>query len=392
MKKIIFTVWIFSAVFAIVSAAEFSVRIIPTKAVNIDDQFRHIMPNRPPFFPKVSRVVCGEPFKIEIVFTGARIKSGAVKLTGKLVLTDPAGKKDEIPLRTDIGNISGDSAGVFLFPQSLMVVYEPHDPKGKCIFDVELTDANSGKTATASASVEYVEKTAAQSEENAFEKIGKYYLAPCPENIVPAFKEFLENLPKQKAKEKNNFNPLPQLAFFYFLLKENPQCVPEFTELFKSLHNEEKYLTAVVLNFVSDNSAKALSKETKDAVGRQFPADPFQFEKALVPWQLDVCWAEFFVRGTKEPVMKIVNAMGLAKDSLSVDDYKKLAKPTSGDRKKLLNGLTASTAQWSMKSLVKTHPMIRYYVETALLRDEVKDPFAAALSAKIIDMEVKVKK
>lgn len=392
MKKIIFAVLTFAAVFAVVPAAEFSVRIIPTKAVNIEDQFLHIMPNRPPFFPEVSRIVCGEPFKVEIVFSGAKTKKSTLKLTGKLIVTDPKGKKDEIPLRADVGKISGDTAGVFLFPQSLMIIYEPKDPKGKYLFNVELTDVNSEKTAKASASVEYVEKIAAQPEKKAFEKIGRYYLAPCPENILPSFKEFLENLPKQKAKEKNNFNPLPQLAIFYFLLKENPQCVPEFTEFFKSLHNEEKYMAAVVLNFVSEDSAKALTEEQKDAIGRRFSANPFQFEKALMPWQLDVCWAEIFVRGTKAPVMKVVNAMGLAKDSITIADYKKLAKPTAGDRKKLLDGLTAMAAQWSMKSLVKTHPVIRYYVEAALLRGEVKDPFAAALSAKTVGMEVKTKK
>lgn len=392
MKKIILAVLTFFAVFAIVSAAEFSVKVIPTKAVNIEDQFRHIMPNRPPFFPEVSRVVCGEPFKVEIVFAGAKVKGGIVKLTGKLVVTDPKGKKDEIVLRAEVGKISGDTAGVFLFPQSLMMIYEAKDPKGKSLFDVELTDVNSGKTAKASASVEYGEKTAAQSGEKAFEKIVKYYLEPCPENILPAFKEFLSNLPKQKTKEKNNFNPLPQLAFFYFLLKENPQCVPAFTELFQSLHNEEKYMAAVVLNFVSDNSAKALTKEQKSAVGRQFPANPFQFEKALMPWQLDVCWAEFFVRGTKEPVMKVVDAMTLTKDALTIADYKKLAKPTPEDRKKLLNGLTVMAAQWSMKSLVEKHPLIRYYVEAALLRGEVKDPFAAALSARAVGMEFKTKR
>ncbi len=391
MKKIILSILAFTAFFAIVSAADFSIQVVPTKAVNIEDQFRHIMPNRPPFFSKVSRVVCGEPFKVEIVFVGAKVQNSAFKLTGKLVMTNPNGKKDAFPLHADIGNLSADTAGVFIFPQNLMVTYEPEDPKGKFIFDVELTDANSGKTAKASTSVEYVDKVAVQPGEKYFDKIMNYYLAPCPENIVPAFKEFLANLPKQKEKEKNNFNPLPQLAFFYFLLKENPQCVPAFAELFKSLHNEEKYMAAVVLNFVSADSAKVLTGEQKVAIGQQFSANPFQIEQVAVPWQLDICWAEFFVRGTKAPVMKIVNAMSLAKDSLTIADYKKLAKPTAEDQKKLLKGLTVMAAQWSMGSLVQKHPLIRYYVEAALLRGEVKEPFAAALSAKAVGMEVNVK-
>ena len=185
---------------------------------------------------------------------------------------------------------------------------------------------------------------------------------------------------------------MPQLAFFYFLLKENPQCVPAFAGLFKTLHNEEKYLAAVVLNYVSESSAKALNANQRNAIKKQLPADPFQFEKAVFPWQLDICWAEFFVRGTKAPLMKIVAAMSLANDSVTIEQYKKLAKPTPEDQRKLMNGLTVMAAQWSLGSLAKNHPLIRFYVEAALVRGEVKDPIAAALAAKAVGMQVKLNK
>ena len=90
--------------------------------------------------------------------------------------------------------------------------------------------------------------------------------------------------------------------------------------------------------------------------------------------------------------MKIVNAMSLAKDSVSIADYKKIAAPSKEDQRKLMNGLTVMAAQWSMKSLIKQHPLIRWYVEAALVRGEVKEPFAAALSAKTIGMNIKLKK
>ncbi|MBQ6597650.1 MAG: hypothetical protein IJH79_08875, partial [Lentisphaeria bacterium] len=288
MKKSLFVLPVLAAVLTAVCAAEkqpgFSAQIIPTKAVNIADQFTGILPNRPPFFPKVVKVTCGEPFKVEIVFSGAKIRNGAVDLAGKLVMTDPEEKQNEIPLRSHIRKVSGDTAGVFLLPQSLTVIYEPKDPKGKYTFDMELADCGANRTIRASASVEYVEKVDPKPGMKAFEKTGNYYRDPCPEYVIPAFREFLANLPKQKAKEKNSFNPLPQLAFFYFLLKENPQCVPAFAELFKSLRNEEKYLAAVVLNFVSESSAKTLNPNQRDAVRKQFPADPFQVEKAVFPW------------------------------------------------------------------------------------------------------------
>ena len=131
-------------------------------------------------------------------------------------------------------------------------------------------------------------------------------------------------LPKQKEKEKSYFNPLPQLAFFYFLLKENPQCNPAFAELFKTLHGEKKYMAAIVLSFASEETATYLSPDQIKTIREQFPKDPFNIEKAVEAWQLDVCWAEFLVRGTKAPVMKIVNAMSLASDSVTIPEFKKI--------------------------------------------------------------------
>ena len=394
MKKLFFAALMSAAFLTAVSAAEpeFSILVVPTKAVNLEDQFAGILPNRPPLLPKVGRVACGEPFEVAIVFRCAEIRNGAVKLAGKLIMTDPRGEKKELPLNGNLAKISGDTAGVFLFPQKLRVICEPRDPKGRYSFDAELTDGGSGKTAKASSAVEYVEKQEPKPGVKAFDKIAAYYREQDPAYIIPAFREFLKNLPKQKAKEKNNFNPLPQLAFFYFLLKENPQCVPAFSALFKQLRNEEKYMAAVVLNFVSEDAAKALNTNQRKAVGQQFRTDPFRVEKVAAAWQLDVCWAEFFVRGTKAPVMKIVRALSLANDALTVDAYKKLAQPTKEDRRKLLNGLTVMAAQWSLSSLAKTHPLIRYYTEAALMRGEVKDPVAGALAAKSIGMKIKLEK
>ena len=203
MKKTLFAVWIFSAVFFVLSASEskpeFSVKIFLTKAVNLEDQFAGILPERPPHFSVISRVSCGEPFEVGIVFVGAAIRDGSVRLEGKIVMTDPKGEKKELPLIGSIAKVSGDTSGVFLFPQRLQVIYEPDDPKGTFTFDVELTDCHAHKTASASASLVYGEAPEPKSGEKAFDRLSRYYREPAPEYIIPAFREFLANLPKQKA-------------------------------------------------------------------------------------------------------------------------------------------------------------------------------------------------
>ena len=177
MKKSLFAMLMLTAFFAAVSAAEkqpgFSAGIIPTKAANIANQFAGILPGRPPFISKVGKAVCGEPFSVQIIFSGAKIKNGSISLAGKITYTAPGGKKTELPLQNLTMKLSGDTRGVFLLPQNLQVSFDPPDPKGNYAFELELTDRNAAKTAKASASVEYVEKVDPEPGVKAFEKIAK---------------------------------------------------------------------------------------------------------------------------------------------------------------------------------------------------------------------------
>lgn len=391
MKKLFSGIVLLFLAFSVFAAREanFSAKIILTKAVNIEDQFRNILPGRPPVFPQVSKVVCGERFFAEIIFFGASPKDGSACLSGKITICDPNGKKEVIPLKERSFKMQGDPQGVFLFPQSLGISFEPQDPKGCHLFELELKDIHAGLTATASAQVEYVTDVPAAPEEEALEKLGNYYRAPCPENILPAFRAYLKKIPAQKEKEKQNFNPFPQLALFYFCLRENPQCIDAFAaEVAKLQDKEQKMLGGIILYFLSGDAAKKLSAAEKQQISRVMRSNPFEVKKVSAPWHLDICWAEFFVRGTRAPLMKIVDALALAKDSISIPDFKKIAKPTAADRHKLFNGLIAMVARWSIHSLVKQHPLIRYYIEAALHRREIKDPFAGAGAAGAVGMKV----
>ncbi|MBR4884468.1 MAG: hypothetical protein IKZ33_04060, partial [Lentisphaeria bacterium] len=118
--------------------------------------------------------------------------------------------------------------------------------------------------------------------------------------------------------------------------------------------------------------------------------NPFVVDQVSEPWQLDVCWAEFMVRGTRTPVLKVLNSLSLAQKGITVEDYKKIAKPTPEDQRKLMNGIVASAAQWSIQSISKQHPLLKYYIEAVLKRQELKDPIAMALAAKAIGMEVRI--
>ena len=115
MKKMFFIALAVGLSLTAVSAAtgpagtrpEFSVKIIPTKAVNLENQFSGILPNRPPFIPQVVKVTCGEPFELAVVFSGAKISDGKLKLSGKLTTFDAKGQTKEFPLSCDYSPQSG---------------------------------------------------------------------------------------------------------------------------------------------------------------------------------------------------------------------------------------------------------------------------------------------
>ena len=370
---------------------EFSAKIILTKAVNIEDQFRYILPERPPVFPQVTKVVCGERFFVEIVFFNASAKNGSVLLGGKITTSAPGGKKEVIKLKERSQKVTGQNKGVFLFPQSLCVTFEPKDSKGSHTFEVELTDKNTGKTSRSAAKLEYVKSIPPLSEAEALKKLGNYYRAPCPQEILPAFRAYLKNIPAQKKREKRNFNPLPQLALFYFSLKENPQYADAFAaDVAKLTNKEHRMMGGIILNFLSPEIAQKLPAAEREQIQRSMNSNPFEIKKVFAPWHLDICWAEFFIRGTRAPLLKIVDALSFGKNSISIPEFKKIAKPTREDRRKLFSGLIAMASQWSINSLAKQHHLVRYYIEAALRRGEIKDPFVQAVAAKAIGLKVRI--
>ena len=395
MKKAFLAVLLAVFTLSLYAAADspgFSAKLMLSKAVNVEDQFAGILPERPPFFPSLGKVAVGEPFRVYIVFNGAKVRNNTVKLKGELELIAPDGKKQVVPLAEQSIPLRGDSAGVFLLPQHLGIFFEPDDLVGTHKIALKLVDQHAGKTAKDSASVELTKTLPpAASDEEALKKVSAYYRSPCPENILPAFRAYLKKIPAQQKREKNYFNPFPQLALFCFLLQENPQMVKPFADMVAKRTDEgEKYYGYFVLNFVSPKAAEYIPAELKKRFGR-IKKNPFVVDQVREAWQLDVCWVEFMVRGTREPVMKILNALSLVHEGITVEEYKKIANPTQEDQRKLMNGLVVDAAQWSIQSIAKQHPLLRFYIEAILKRQELKDPFAMALAAKAIGMEVRIK-
>lgn len=365
----------------------FEAKVIVTRALNIEDQFENILPARPPFFPSLSKVEKNAPFSVYFMCIGHEVKNGKVKVRGKITLNNADGTKKEIALPEMSFDVKGDKAGVLLLPQSLKVCMEapPEDTYGKYTVSLELTDVNSGKTAAHRAEFEYVEKLDIDPDVKPLDKITEYYKDPNPQYLFAAFRELLKQQDAQKKKEKKNYNPLPQLSLFYFVLKHNPQYIDMFSEMvIKELKGSEQKLGAVVLCALRPEKRKEFAPDLAAGLEKNFSKNPFEIDKVVLPWHLDVLWSEFFVTGKRDSVLKIFDAARLVEDSLNMNDFKKIKAPTKEDKRRLINFLTSYCVYWSANSLVKKHDLLRFYLECALERNEMPNKYAAGVAAGIL--------
>jgi hypothetical protein len=271
---------------------------------------------------------------------------------------------------------------VFLFAHYLGASFDPPDAIGEYVFTADIKDENSGDVTTATAKIQLQDKILLPPDKKPLAALTNYYRNPAPQNILPGFKEFLKMLPGLKKKQGKNFNPLSSLALFFYLLQINPQLHPDFAKLVDGLQNPGEQLMGVIIMHELGKKAFALLSEKARSRWNPGFSGAFRITDVKAPWQLDVLWSEFLVTGKKAPLQKIVGEVHKIQGNLSVEDYKKLAKPAKKDRDSLIRFLTGMAAAWSLGSNAKQHRLVAFYLEAMLSRGEIKDPFTNVVIAK----------
>jgi hypothetical protein len=357
-------------------------KAICTKARNIQDQWSGILHNRPPVTPLCLRVVRLEPFYVNVFFLNPTIKDGKVHVSAKLKMQTPDGKiRFESNLKPQIFPCKSPKS-VFLFAHYLGASFDPPDAIGEYVFTADIKDENSGDVTTATAKIQLQDKILLPPDKKPLAALTNYYRNPAPQNILPGFKEFLKMLPGLKKKQGKNFNPLSSLALFFYLLQINPQLHPDFAKLVDGLQNPGEQLMGVIIMHELGKKAFALLSEKARSRWNPGFSGAFRITDVKAPWQLDVLWSEFLVTGKKAPLQKIVGEVHKIQGNLSVEDYKKLAKPAKKDRDSLIRFLTGMAAAWSLGSNAKQHRLVAFYLEAMLSRGEIKDPFTNVVIAK----------
>ena len=91
MKRAILTIFLLFAVMAGVCAAE--AVLVPTLAVNTEDQVKGVLPARPLYIPRVSQVVRGQSFELVSGVVDPEFRNEKLQLNGTLTIKTPDGSE-----------------------------------------------------------------------------------------------------------------------------------------------------------------------------------------------------------------------------------------------------------------------------------------------------------
>jgi len=281
----------------------------------------------------------------------------------------------------------GDFSGVMLANFYMTMVAEDGDQLGKMRMTVRLRDKGDGSTLDLSDEIELVETLPGVPEKPmSFEEMSRfltgYYKNPDPAKIPAAFAAFLE-FDNENRGIKRSYDPLMWVCGFAELYKLNPQLRPELVKSAAKCSFVHKGYVALILAAAGATDAELEGADPKlremFVKAKNMKESPLAFDKVTSPAQLDALWVMFLTTGKFEPIRRLVYEVRRRDDAMPVAEIKKLGrKPTKEEMPKVMNGLVAGAAEWSLASNAKQHELVGFYLEAMLMRRQYPDDAAAA--------------
>lgn len=363
--------------------------LVATLSQNLQDQWEHILPGRPPQVSTVSRVTPGQPFSIRLVLGRFALKEGAADVTADLEQVNPDGTKTPIGRDLVVFRGKSDGNGVFLSNFHLEAEMEEKDAPGTYRIVGKLRDRNDGSEKALECAWQLVPPPApfpAVEFKQSSEVLGNYYRSPKPELLPGVLESCLRERPGLNGKT---------LSLYYglgLLFRLNPQLHGELLRIAAAQRTAEgRRAVAAVIHFLGGKAEAALRPKLDAETRRELEklaALPVEVPGSIRnPGELDQLWFEFFATGKVEPVRRLVDQLARPGKMLTPKEFK--AKKEKGeitpeDRESLMNFLISLAANWSLGSNAKQHPLVRYYLEAMLTRGEIKHPRSAALVKEIL--------
>lgn len=363
--------------------------LVVTLSQNLQDQWEHILPGRPPQVSTVSRVVPGQPFSIRLVLGRFALKDGAADVTADLEQVNPDGTKEAIGRDLVILRGKSDGKGVFLSNFYLEAVMEEKDAPGTYRIVGKLRDRNDGSEKPLECSWQLTpppDPYPTVELKQSGEVLSNYYRSPKPE-LLPGFLESC-------LRERPGLNG-KTLSLYYglgLLFRLNPQLHGELLRIAAAQQTaESRRAVAAVIHFLGREAGENLHPKLDEATSRELDELvllPDEVPDTIrTPGELDQLWFEFFATGKVEPVRRLVEQLARPGEMLTPKEFKakkEKGETTPEDLEKLKNFLITLAANWSLNSNAKQHPLVRYYLEAMLTRGEIKHPRSAALVKEIL--------
>ena len=395
MKRAILTIFLLFAVMAGVCAAE--AVLVPTLAVNTEDQVKGVLPARPLYIPRVSQVVRGQSFELVSGVVDPEFRNEKLQLNGTLTIKTPDGSEKIVFKNAKMFAFDKKVSGIIISNVQCNICFEESDKDGSYVFSLSLYDPAERKKILKSKPVTVVltgkkSDLSPVSEKELSDIFTKYYLNPRPERLLAALDAFWKLDVKKRSEKNKKYEPRIFLYGFAEAFRLNPHLWDELPEHAVNLSKEQKKLFAMLLVGIgSDAVAKLtprLDAEVLETIRSFKQRNPLYIARVRSGAHLDCLWIKYMITGRLEPVKQIAAELR-KKEVFTLEQAK--AKQAKGEKltpeeiKKFNNFIITMAAYWSLQSNIRqNHRLLKFYLEAIVVRKEYVDNTAGSLLVAIL--------
>ncbi len=393
-----FTAALLLVCLAAVNLAALDCNIVLTRAVNTADQFRYIMPNRPPVTPVTTVISRGERIQLPVFIAQCAEKDGKSKVLMTLSETTPdSGRK--VLLENKVVWDGKKPDGVALSPFYAEMEMDESDLTGKHVMTADFTDCTDGSTK--SVEMPFTLKDAvfdsAEMPQEELEKfLVNYYRSPAPDRLPAAFDAFVK-FAEKRSKDKK-FTPVSMLYGFARVMEINPYLMPEMIRRANGGSKFHQILFAMLFSGLPEKMQKEYAGKLNAAVAgfckHYGKVRPLEIKEIKSGADLDALWMEFMLTGRREPVRRIAECLKKV-PMLPPDEAKKKMKQgglSDEEKQHLMNFIICTAARWSLGSNARQHQLVFFYLEEMFCRDTLPDRFSKKQIQEILSKAAAEKK
>ena len=375
--------------FFMLSLSARDIFLTATLMTNISDQVKFVLPRRALKINQVSKVEKLQPFSLHAVLGLKSPTAEPLKLQGELTVIDPRGKIYKVLKDIPLFDQPAGSRGVFISRSTIRVSFDPPDPLGEYTFSLKINGFKGEKPSVFSKKITLVPSITdfKMMEFKEFDQLyATYHTNPRPERLLAALNYCLSEGISEMRRKQRRFNPAYLLHWFVTVFKNNPQFYDELAKMSGSKPPKDQYF-ALLFSGIGEENYRNVKNQINPHVLKQIEGfkSGYPLKKSTFP---DKYWAEFYAGGNFAPVAELCRMLRqqpalYPKDAKAIIDSGRAL--TADERQKLFNAAQQIAVFHTLKnSVAKNQILLKYYLETILVRKLYSDKQAGSLLLSIL--------